>query len=73
MARTDRLQGRGVSPLRLVAILLFLVVLTGGMAYLFAMPLRQLYWGGASVLVRGLPGRIATVCSSNCRPSRALT
>ena len=36
MARTDRQQGRGVSPLRLVAILLFLVVLTGGMAYLFA-------------------------------------
>ena len=48
MARTDRQQGRGVSPLRLVAILLFLVVLTGGMAYLFAMPLKQLYWGGAS-------------------------
>ena len=47
MARVDQpFPIKAISPLRLLAIFVFLLSVTGGLVYLFAMPVRQLYWGG---------------------------
>lgn len=36
-----------VTPLRLLAVLCFLVSITGGLVYLFGGSMRMVYWGGA--------------------------
>jgi hypothetical protein len=46
MARLNQPQSSPVSPLRLLAIMVFLISISGGLVYLFAMPLKQVYWGG---------------------------
>ena len=46
MARLNQAPPNPVSPLRLLAIMVFLISISGGLVYLFAMPLKQVYWGG---------------------------